>query len=97
MRPLTREMAEAFEQRRITLATTTATAAAAVAKAVTGFAGSAVTGCAAREAVLATIKQRHDGDVIVCVEGEVSGGIGPQHSVRTHVLPRSVYDRDYGF
>lgn len=97
MHPLTREMAEAFEQRRITLAMRSGVAAGAAAKAVAGFVGSAVVGAAVRETVLATIKQRHDGDVIVCVEGEVSGGIGPQHSVRTHVLPRSVYDRDYGF
>ncbi|MBU6955270.1 hypothetical protein [Hahella sp. HN01] len=60
----------------------------AVAKGATG-AGAAVV---ARNFVLDNIREYNEGDILIQLEAEVKGGIGPQHSGTSVVVRRQAYD-----
>ncbi len=53
---------------------------------------SAVAGMGIYKVMVKEIPNAHDGDIIICVEGIVNGGIGQQHAITCDYIQRSVYD-----
>ncbi|HBO5410045.1 TPA: hypothetical protein SL686_000775 [Pseudomonas aeruginosa] len=84
--PLTRTQADSLNQQRVTIAGVIGGLAAVAGKRINTFVGIG-SGLAVRWATQEGLPTYHAGDVIVSVEGEVSGGIGPQHSVKSQIVP----------
>lgn len=84
--PLTRTQADSLNQQRVTIAGVIGGLAAVAGKRINTFVGIG-SGLAVRWATQESLPTYHAGDVIVSVEGEVSGGIGPQHSVKSQIVP----------
>lgn len=84
--PLTRTQADSLNQQRVTIAGVIGGLAAVAGKRINTFVGIG-SGLAVRWATQECLPTYHAGDVIVSVEGEVSGGIGPQHSVKSQIVP----------
>ncbi len=84
--PLTRTQADSLNQQRVTIAGVIGGLAAVAGKRINTFVGIG-SGLAVRWATQEGLPTYHVGDVIVSVEGEVSGGIGPQHSVKSQIVP----------
>ncbi|MFK1173994.1 hypothetical protein ACIUZO_16925 [Pseudomonas aeruginosa] len=84
--PLTRTQADSLNQQRVTIAGVIGGLAAVAGKHINTFVGIG-SGLAVRWATQESLPTYHAGDVIVSVEGEVSGGIGPQHSVKSQIVP----------
>lgn len=83
--PLSREQADHLNSQRVTVANIIAGVTATVgsrAHPAVGF-GS---GAAIRAAVFKRLPTYHSKDVIIGIEGEVSGGIGPQRSLRSVII-----------
>ncbi|MEX5328986.1 hypothetical protein WCD99_12585 [Pseudomonas paraeruginosa] len=84
--PLTRTQADSLNQQRVTIASVIGGLAAVAGKRINTFVGIG-SGLAVRWATQQSLPTYHAGDVIISVEGEVSGGIGPQHSVTSQIVP----------
>ncbi|KAB0743231.1 hypothetical protein FA227_25605 [Pseudomonas aeruginosa] len=84
--PLTRTQADSLNQQRVTIAGVIGGLAAVAGKRINTFVGIG-SGLAVRWATQQSLPTYHAGDVIISVEGEVSGGIGPQHSVTSQIVP----------
>ncbi|MGQ1815118.1 hypothetical protein ACT4UI_04180 [Pseudomonas aeruginosa] len=84
--PLTRTQADSLNQQRVTIAGVIGGLAAVAGKRINTFVGIG-SGLSVRWATQESLPTYHAGDVIVSVEGEVSGGIGPQHSVKSQIVP----------
>jgi len=87
-RPLTREQGDRLNSQRASVALSIGTALGALSSALTAnaFIG-AMTGAATRNGVFSKLPTYHAGDIIVAVSLEVSGGIGPQRSQRSIIIP----------
>ena len=87
-RPLTREQGDRLNGQRASVALSIDTALGALSSALTAsaFIG-AMTGTATRNGVFSKLPTYHAGDIIVAVSLEVSGGIGPQRSQRSIIIP----------
>lgn len=83
--PLTRTQADSLNQQRVTIAGVIGGLAAVAGKRINTFVGIG-SGLALRWATQQSLPTYHAGDVIISVEGEVSGGIGPQHSVKSEIV-----------
>lgn len=95
LRPMTRLRAEQLNNTRITMANSIAAATGALSAPAIGPASVGVA-AGVRMLVFSEMAQMHDGDIVVQIEGVVSGGIGPQRSIKHYILPRREYDFDYG-
>lgn len=95
LKPMTRARAEQLNNKRIVFANSLA-AGAGLASSPGGAIVAAGVVSGVRTLVLSEISQMHDGDIVVQIEGVVSGGIGPQHSIKQYILPRRQYDLDFG-
>lgn len=83
--PLTRSQADSLNQQRVTIANLIGGLAAYAGKRINTFVGIGG-GFAVRWATQKSLPTYHAGDVIISVEGEVFGGIGPQHSVKSQIV-----------
>lgn len=86
--PLTRSQADALNAQRVTIGLAVGTLATAAGSRVHPWVGVG-SGIAARNAAMAELPTYHAGDVIISVEGEVSGGIGPQRSTKSTIVKAS--------
>ncbi|MBH9385943.1 hypothetical protein I5K84_21350 [Pseudomonas aeruginosa] len=83
--PLTRAQADSLNQQRVTVAGMVGMLAGVAGKRINTFVGVG-SGLAVRWATQESLPTYHSGDVVISVEGEVSGGIGPQHSVKSEIV-----------
>jgi len=58
-----------------------------------GFVVGATVGLAVRSIVLSDMRTYHTGDLVVGIDALVNGGIGPQRSTKSYVIPRERYDK----
>ena len=58
-----------------------------------GLVVGATVGLAVRSIVLSDMRTYHKGDLVVGIDALVSGGIGPQRSTKSYVIPRDRYDK----
>lgn len=82
---LTRAQADSLNQQRVTVAGMVGMLAGVAGKRINTFVGVG-SGLAVRWATQESLPTYHSGDVVISVEGEVSGGIGPQHSVKSEIV-----------
>ena len=86
--PLTRKQGDLLNDQRMSIANITAGVfgAAASRVPVIGLATGAVGGYFGRELVKSKLPAYHAGDIIVSLDAQVSGGIGPQRSVSSMII-----------
>ncbi|MCG6575640.1 hypothetical protein EGM97_13095 [Pseudomonas sp. AF32] len=85
-KPLTRQQGDALNAQRTTIANLATTAFAAAAKAVAPSSVAATVGAGVRRYVNETLPTYHAGDVLVSIEAQVNGGIGPQRTLSTLII-----------
>jgi hypothetical protein len=85
-KPLTRQQGDALNAQRTTIATLTATAFASAAKAVAPPYVAASVGVGVRAYTNQILPTYHAGDVLVSIEAQVNGGIGPQRTLSTLII-----------
>lgn len=87
-KPLTRQQGDLLNSQRMTVANLTAAAFTAAGSAVP-FGGALVKsalGIGGRASALKTLPTYHAGDIIISLDAQVSGGIGPQHSMSSMII-----------
>lgn len=85
-KPLTRQQGDALNAQRTKVANLAASAFAAATSAVaTSYVGVPV-GAGVRAYANEVLPTYHAGDVLVSIEAQVNGGIGPQHSTSTLII-----------
>ncbi|WP_109512040.1 hypothetical protein [Pseudomonas ovata] len=84
-RPLLREQADSLNDQRITVSRLLGSAAGVAIKPVSGVA-SLIAGGATTYQAQNTLRSYHAGDVIFSVQALVSGGIGPQRSLKSILI-----------
>ncbi|WP_342651306.1 hypothetical protein [Pseudomonas sp. REB1044] len=84
--PLTRRKGDSLNARRATVINLSTSATAGVAGWMGGFFASATAGLATRKYVDGAMPTYHAGDILVSVEAEVSGGIGPQRTSQSLII-----------
>ena len=85
-KPLTRQQGDALNAQRTTIANLSASAMAGAAGAVGGGAASFVVGAGTRHYVNGVLPTYHAGDVLVSIEAQVNGGIGPQRTAESLII-----------
>ena len=87
-KPLTREAADALNSQRYTVtAAITAAMKAAIGAVTRSAIATGLTGVAVPYFLKGKLRTYHSGDVIVAVDLQVRGGIGPQRSSQSIILP----------
>lgn len=84
-KPLTRQQADLLNAQRATVANLTASVFAAAASPIP-YGGGAIVGGGVRAFALSKLPTYHAGDVVVSMDAQVSGGIGPQHSLTSMII-----------
>lgn len=85
-KPLTRQQGDALNTQRTTIANLAATAFTAAAKAVAPSYVAASVGAGVRTYANEILPTYHAGDVLVSIEAQVNGGIGPQRTLSTLII-----------
>jgi hypothetical protein len=85
-KPLTRQQGDALNAQRTTIANLATTAFAAAAKAVAPSYVAIPVGAGVRRYVNEILPTYHAGDVLVSIEAQVNGGIGPQRTLSTLII-----------
>ncbi|WLG95900.1 hypothetical protein [Pseudomonas sp. FP198] len=85
-KPLTRQQGDAFNAQRTTIATLAAATFASAAKAVAPPYMAASVGVAVRTYTNQLLPTYRAGDVLVSIEAQVNGGIGPQRTLSTLII-----------
>jgi hypothetical protein len=85
-KPLTRQQGDALNAQRTTIANLATTAFAAAAKAVAPSYVAMPVGAGVRRYVNEILPTYHAGDVLVSIEAQVNGGIGPQRTLSTLII-----------
>jgi hypothetical protein len=84
--PLSRKVADDLNDQRVNIARIVGTAIGAAAKPFLGGIPSAAIGAGAGKLTIGKIPTHHFGDVIVFIDAQVNGGIGPQHSSSSLII-----------
>jgi hypothetical protein len=85
-KPLTRQQGDALNAQRTTIANLAAAAFASAAKAVAPPYVAASVGVGVRTYANEILPTYHAGDVLVSIEAQVNGGIGPQRTLSTLII-----------
>jgi hypothetical protein len=85
-KPLTRQQGDALNAQRTTIANLAAAAFTAAAKAVAPSYVAIPVGAGVRRYVNEILPTYHAGDVLVSIEAQVNGGIGPQRTLSTLII-----------
>ena len=85
-KPLTRQQGDTLNAQRTTIATLAAAAFASAAKAVAPPYVAASVGVGVRAYTNQILPTYHAGDVLVSIEAQVNGGIGPQRTLSTLII-----------
>ncbi|MDO7898477.1 hypothetical protein [Pseudomonas citrulli] len=85
-KPLTRQQGDALNAQRTTIATLAGSAFGVAAKAVAPSYVATSVGAGVRKYANEVLPTYHAGDVLVSIEAQVNGGIGPQRSLSTLII-----------